>query len=71
MLFTYPGKALETLLSAFDVSNNLVMEIKRLICKPTSPEMVSALFFPLFPNKFQHSSGQDRPVDGDGEVGVG
>lgn len=30
MLFTYPGKASETTLSALDVSNNSVMEIKRL-----------------------------------------
>lgn len=71
MLFTYPGKALETSLSALDVSNNLVMEIKRLSCKPTSPEMVSALFFLLFPDKFQHSSGQDMLNDGNSEVGVG
>ena len=49
------------LLGALDVSNNSVMEIKRLLCKPTSPEIVSALFLPLFPDKFQHSSGQDRP----------
>lgn len=70
MLFTYPGKASETALRALDVSNNSVMEIKRL-CKPTSPEMVSAPSFPLFPGKFQHSRGPDKPVKGNSEVGGG
>lgn len=44
MLFTYRGKASETQLGALCVSNNSVMEIKRLFCKPTSPEMLSAPF---------------------------
>lgn len=70
MLFTYPGKTFETALKGLDVSNNAVMEIKRFCCKPTLPEMVSALFFPLFPDKFQHSSGQDSPPS-KGTVGWG